>query len=121
MGAGANLLPIGMYKKLFPDRKLHGTADKRIQLIAANKTRIKQLGTVRLRVHVGNKDKVCLFYVVPDKCRPIFGLPDLTSMRLLTFDIPLEHQWGPNTDNELGMISSIDSSLTQQMVLNQYP
>ena len=119
-GAGANLLPIGMYKKLFPDRKLNGTADKRIQLIAANKTRIKQLGTVRLRVHVGNKNKVCLFYVVPDKCRPIFGLPDLTSMRLLTFDIPLEHQWGPNTDNELGMISSIDSSLTQQMVLNQY-
>ena len=41
-GAGANLLPIGMYKKLFPDRKLNGTADKRIQLIAANKTRIKQ-------------------------------------------------------------------------------
>ena len=116
-GAGANLLPIGMYKKLFPDRKLNGTADKHIQLIATNKTRIKQLGTVRLRVHVGNKDKVCLFYVVPDKCRPIFGLPDLTSMRLLTF---LEHQWGPNTDNELGMISSIDSSLTQQMGLNQY-
>ena len=80
-GAGANLLPIGMYKKLFPDRKLNGTADKRIQLTAANKTRIKQLGTVQLRVHVGNKDKVCLFYVVPDKCRPIFGLPDLTNMR----------------------------------------
>ena len=73
----------------------NGTADKCIQLIAANKTRIKQLGTVRLRVHVGNKDKVCLFYVVPDKCRPIFGLPDLTSMRLLAFDIPLEHQWEP--------------------------
>ena len=47
-GAGANLLPIGMYKKLFPDRKLNGTADKRIQLIAANKTCIKQLGTVRM-------------------------------------------------------------------------
>ena len=71
-------------------------------------------------MHIGNKDKVCLFYVVPDKCRPIFGLPDLTSMRLLAFDIPLEHQWEPNTDNELGMISSIDSSLIQQMVLNQY-
>ena len=41
-------------------------------------------------------------------------------MRLLAFDIPLEHQWEPNTDNELSMISSIDSSLTQQMVLNQY-
>ena len=48
-GAGANLLPYNMYKKLFPDRKLHGTVDKHIQLIAANKTHKRQLGTVKLR------------------------------------------------------------------------
>ena len=40
-GAGANLLPFNVYKKLFPGRKLHGTVDKQVQLIAANKTRIK--------------------------------------------------------------------------------
>ena len=62
-GAGANLLPICVYRKLFPNRKLHNTIDKRVQLLAANKTQIKQLGTDRLRVRVGNKEKPCLFYV----------------------------------------------------------
>ena len=52
-----------MYMKLFPQRKLTGIADKRIQLIVASKTCIKQLGTVHIRVHIGKKDKVCLFYV----------------------------------------------------------
>ena len=62
-GAGANLLPISMYMKLFPQRKLTGIADKRIQLVVARKTHIKQLGTAHKRVHIGKKDKVCLFYV----------------------------------------------------------
>ena len=114
-GAGANLLPLNVYKKLFPDRKLHGTVDKRLQLIAANKTRIKQLGTVRLRVRVRSKEKVCLFYVVPDMCRPIFGLPDLTSMRLLSFDIPLESDWEANNS-----VDSVDSNLTKQSLLTNY-
>ena len=65
-GASVNLLPLGVYKKLFSDRKLHGTIDKQVQLIAANKTCIKQLGTVRLRFHVRNKEKNCLFYVKLD-------------------------------------------------------
>ena len=74
-----------MHKKLIPNRKLHGTVDKCIQLIAASKTLIKQLSTVRL----SDKENVCLFYLVPDMCCPIFGLLDLTIMTLLTFDIPL--------------------------------
>ena len=118
-GAGANLLPLHMYKKLFPDRRLRGTVDKRVQLIAANKTRIKQLGTVRLRVHVRNKEKVCLFYVVPDMCRPIFGLPDLTSMKLLSFDIPLESDWN-SLDSLEHKVDSVNSNLTRQMLLSKY-
>ena len=114
-GAGANLLPLNIYTKLFPDRKLHGTVDKRVQLIAANKTRIKQLGTVRLRVCVRSKEKVCLFYVVPDMCHPIFGLPDLTSMKLLSFDILLESNWEANYS-----VDSVDSNLTKQSLLTNY-
>ena len=41
-------------------------------------------------------------------CHPIFGLPDLTSVKLLAFDIPLEHEWKSNDDSKLGMISSVD-------------
>ena len=43
-------------------------------------------------------------------CHPIFGLSDLTSMKLLAFDIPLKHEWESNDDSKLGMISSVDST-----------
>ena len=111
-GAGANIFLLNVYRKLFPDTKLYGTVDKQVHLIAANKTHITQLGTVRLRVCVRNKEKVCLFYVVPDMCHPISGLPDLTSMKLLSFDIPLESDWEANNS-----VDSIDSNLTKQTVL----
>ena len=54
-GACANLLPIGIYTKLFSkqDRDLKGSIDPRVSLIAANNNTIKQLGTVRLRVKAG--------------------------------------------------------------------
>ena len=129
-GAGANLLPICMYRKLFSNRKLSNTIDKRVQLLAANKTQIKQLGTVRLRVQVGSKQKVCLFYVVPNMCRPIFGLPDLIDMQLISFDIPLEPEWERDSGTldsvnaslncEQGVFDSVDSRITQQMILNRY-
>ena len=91
---------------------MHGTVDKLIQLIAANKTRKKQLGTVRLRVCVRNKEKVCLFYVVPDMCHPIFSLPDLTNMKLLSFDILLK--------SDLKANSSVDSNLMKQSIPANY-
>ena len=81
-GAGANLLPVGTYYKLFnkEDRDLEASRDPRVSLVAANKSKIKQLGSVRLRVQVGEFERVCKFYVVPNYVRPIFGLPDLTRM-----------------------------------------
>ena len=88
-GAGANLLPVGTYYKLFnkEDRDLEASRDPRVSLVAANKSRIKQLGSVRLRVQVGEFERVCKFYVVPNYVRPILGLPDLTRMQLVRFSM----------------------------------
>ena len=43
-GAGANLLPVGTYYKIFnkEDRDLEASRDPRVSLVAANKSRIKQ-------------------------------------------------------------------------------
>ena len=43
-GAGANLLPIGIYHKLLSkeDRNLEASRDPRVSLVAANKSKIKQ-------------------------------------------------------------------------------
>ena len=84
-GACANLIPISVYSRLFnkSDRDLKTTVDQRVQLIAANNKEIKQLGTVNLRVKAEDREKVCKFYIVPDSCRPILGLPDLKRMNLV--------------------------------------
>ena len=94
-GACANLLPIGIYSMMFTkkDRDLRSTIDHRIKLIAANNEEIPQLGTVNLRVRVPDKEKVCKFYVVPNSCRPIFGLPDLKRMDLVQFKVPVTSHW----------------------------
>ena len=89
-GACANLLPIGIYSKLFSksDRDLKVSIDPRVSLIVANNNKIKQLGTVRLRLKTGGIEKVCRFFVVPNGCRPILGLPDLLRLDMVQFKIP---------------------------------
>ena len=86
-GACANLLPKGIYDKLFSgkDGDLKASIDHRVSLIAANNNIIKQLGTVRLRVKAGHIDKVCKFFVVPSHCRPLLVLPDLIRMDMVQF------------------------------------
>ena len=114
-GAGANLLPVGTYYKLFnkEDRDLEASRDPRVSLVAANKSRIRQLGSVRLRVQVGEFERVCKFYVVPNYVRPIFGLPDLTRMQLVRFSMPIVSQWteGETSIDEASSPSPLSSGL----------
>ena len=123
-GAGANLLPVGTYYKLFnkEDRDLEASRDPRVSLVAANKSRIKQLGSVRLRVQVGEFERVCKFYVVPNYVRPIFGLPDLTRMQLVRFSMPIVSQWteGETSIDEASSPSSLSSGLTKDEVLERF-
>ena len=118
-GAGANLLPIGMYSKLFSkkDRDLDGSIDPRVKLYAANNSIIKQLGSVRLRVQVGQVDKVCHFYVVPNYIKPIFGLPDLLKMEIVKFSVPITNDWTQVTSIDE---TSILPGLTKGDVLERY-
>ena len=120
-GAGANLLPIGTYYKLFnkEDRDLEASRDPRVSLVAANKSRIKQLGTVRLRVHVGEFERVCKFYVVPNYVKPIFGLPDLTRMQIVRFSMPIVSQWMDN-ETSIDEASPLTSGLTKDEVLEKF-
>ena len=123
-GAGANLLPVGTYYKLFnkEDRDLEASRDPRVSLVAANKSKIKQLGSVRLRVQVGEFERVCKFYVVPNYVRPIFGLPDLTRMQLVRFSMPIVSQWteGETSIDEASSPVPISSGLTKDEVLKRF-
>ena len=117
-GACANPLPIGINSQLFSkkDRDLKGSIDNRVSLIAANNNIIKQLGTVRLRVKAGGLEKVCKFYVVPNHCRPILGLPDLLRMDMVQFKVPTTNQW----TNFVGSVESNVPGLTNDQVLSEF-
>ena len=123
-GAGANLLPVGTYYKLFnkEDRDLKASRDPRVSLVATNKSKIKQLGSVRLRVQVGEFERVCKFYVVPNYVRPIFGLPDLTRMQLVRFSMPIVSQWteGEKSIDEASSPIPISSGLTKDEILERF-
>ena len=80
--ATGNLLPVSVYHALFPDcnmKDLGKIIDKSVQLLIVTKSSIKQFGTVHLRGFHSqcNFLYTCLFSVVPNKCKPILGLPDL--------------------------------------------
>ena len=88
----------------------------RVSLIAANNNKIKQLGTVRLRLKTGGIDKVCRFFVVPNGCRPILGLPDLLRLDMVQFKVPTTNQWS----NYVGTVDTQVSGLTKEQVLKDY-
>ena len=69
-------------------KDLGKTIDKSVQLLTATKSSIKQLATVCLRVYHSqcNFPYTCVFFVVPDKCKPILGLQDLMQLNLVNFN-----------------------------------
>ena len=97
-GAHGNLMPISMYKSLFPGLLhdvLQKSIDKRVTLVAYNKQEIKQLG--RCCINVSNpstgKSKTCKFFVVGDHCNPIIGLLDSIALNLLSVKVPFTDRW----------------------------
>ena len=56
---------------------------------------IKQVGTEHLRVYHSqcNFSYTCLFFVVPNKCKPVLGLPDLMQLNLVNFNCRVSKSW----------------------------
>ena len=97
-GAHGNLMPISMYKSLFPGLPhdvLRKSIDKRVTLVAYNKQEIKQLG--RCCINVSNpstsKSKTSKFFVVGDSCNPITRLHDSIALNLFSVNVPFTDRW----------------------------
>ena len=96
--ASGNLSPVSVYNELFPDcnmKDLGKTIDRSVQFLTSTKSSIKQLGTVCFRVYHSqcNFQYTCLFFVVPNKCKPILGLPDLMWLNLVNFNCRVSDSW----------------------------
>ena len=76
-------------------KDLGKTIGKSVQLLTATKSSIKQLGTVYL-MSLSPKCNflyTSLFFVVPSKCKPLLGLPDLMQLNIVNFNCRFSDSW----------------------------
>ena len=95
-GACGNLLPLRLYKELFPHitrQKMLRSIDHRVQLLFYNKKEIRQYGVCYLHVKSQNCVKLCKFYVVASKFDPIIGVNRACCLGLLKFTELLFENW----------------------------
>ena len=99
-GACGNLLPLKLYKELFPHvttQEMLRSIDHRVQLLSYNKKEICQYGVCYLHVKSKNCVKLCKFYVVDSKFNPIIGVNSACSLGLLKFTEPVFENWTDTT------------------------
>ena len=98
-GARGNLLPLRLYKELFPHvtrQEMLRSIDHRVQL-SYNKKEIHQYGVCYLHVNGKNCVKLGKFYVVDSKFNPIIGVNSACCLGLLKFTEPVFENWTDTT------------------------
>ena len=86
-GAESNILPLREFKKIFPDTSmvnLYKTVRPNTILETAKGDEIKQLGYCKINVCFADNRILCHFFVVPNYCHCILGLPDSERLKILT-------------------------------------
>ena len=99
-GACGNLLPLRLYKELFPHvtrQEMLRSIDHRVQLLSYNKKEIHQYGVCYLHVKSKNHVKLCKFFVVDSKFNPIIGVNSACRLGLLKFTEPVFENWRDTT------------------------
>ena len=99
-GACSNLLPLRLYKELFPHvtrQEMLRSIDHRVQLLSYKKKEIYQYGVCYLHVKSKNCVKLCKFYVVDSRFNPILGVNSTCHLGLLKFTEPVFENWTDTT------------------------
>ena len=99
-GACSNLLPLRLYKELFPHvtrQEMLRSVDHGVQLLSYNKKEICQYGVCYLHVKSKNCVKLCKFYVVNSRFNPILGVNSACYLGLLKFTEPMFKNWTDTT------------------------
>ena len=127
-GAHGNLMPISMFKSLFPDLPhgvLRKSIDKRVTLVVYNKQEIKQLGHSCINVTNPQLAKVkCKFIVVGDHCNPIIGFHDSIALNLLSVNVRFTDKWTDKPcslrTDKIDVEEISEEKLTHDFILKKY-
>ena len=106
-GACGNLVPLCMYRSLYNKDSLANTVYHAVHLLDYNKQEIKQLGTCYMSIRFRSTVKH-VFYIVPDRLKPIIGVSDALALGLMSFHCPIYNDWQSKHD------------LTSRFNTNQY-
>ena len=131
-GAQANILPLRLYRSMFPENiDYHGkpkiTAVKKstTTLTAYGGTPIPQFGTCDIECTYNNNSAIAMFYVTDVQSRAIIGLPTALELHLITLNCsveksqPLTQETLPTKDKaKLKPDTSIDD---KSHLIAQYP
>ena len=87
-GAQGNILPLRIYKNMFPDSVDEhglptGTAPSQTKLTAYNGTQISQHGVCSIKCSFGDKETDAVFYVADVEGPAICGLPTCCQLQLV--------------------------------------
>ena len=87
-GAQGNILPLRIYKNMFPDNVDEnglptGTAPSHTKLTAYNGTQIPQHGVCSIKCSFGDKETDAVFYVADVEGPAICGLPTCCQLQLV--------------------------------------
>ena len=91
-GCTVNLIPYCEFNYVFPTVSISDLAkmiDKNVTLEAYHKSEIKQLSMCRLTLMNGHHSRLCSFFILPDRCKPIIGLADCASLGIISKNCPV--------------------------------
>ena len=88
-GADGNLMPIGMFSKLFPQVNLDALSrmiEKGVTLFVYNNTPIRQFGTCSIRLSFKGRSSMCKFFVVEHETA-VVGITDSEKLKLIKVNL----------------------------------
>ena len=89
MASDENIMPLYIYKNLFPRatiQQLAVTRNTNIKLKTYNQTTITQWGIGSVKSEHNNKHKMFNFFVVPGNEQALLGIPDVKIQNILTIN-----------------------------------
>ena len=88
-GSDGSIMPLCVFKKLFPRARKEQLAGKRntnIKLKMCNWTTIIQLGICKVKIEHKNKQNSCTFFVVPGNGQVLLGIPRIEILNIPTIN-----------------------------------
>ena len=121
-GSDGNIMPLHIYKKLFPwvkKKQPEAKKGEHIKLKAYNSATIMQMGRCKVKVEDKNRVKICSFFVVPGNGQALLGMPDIKTLDILTVNCnTIETKEADGAENHKTNTAKCQESTSEKQYIN---